>query len=215
MQTPQRKALNLLGIELKDLVAACVGLGFIKNNNASQSEQTKPDRTLLQRSADVEVHQFYEPLSLCDFAATHVLNGSCRQKKMPLCWNKWRGENGAKTTPLRCINQHLFIFPLPFPFWKSGYMWRIAIDESTHDKDFTQYKWLYIYFILKTLLPWPPHQNYQRHIHVTLDCWQGMKNTLNIKHLDMRDVLSCVCTVCVKYCSKMGHKGDYFLFSLP
>ena len=85
VQTPQRKALNLLGIELKDLVAACVGLGFIKNNNASQSEQTKPDRTLLQRSADVEVHQFYEPLSLCDFAATHVLNGSCRQKKMPLC----------------------------------------------------------------------------------------------------------------------------------
>lgn len=44
-----------------------------------------------------------------ELAATHVLNGSCRQKRMPLCWNKWRGENGAKTTPLRCINLHLFI----------------------------------------------------------------------------------------------------------
>lgn len=90
------KALNLLGIEPKDLVAACVGLCFIKNNNASQSEQTKPDRTLLQRSADVEVHQFYEPLSPCDFAATHVLNGSCRQKIMPLCWDKWRERMGLR-----------------------------------------------------------------------------------------------------------------------
>lgn len=38
-----------------------------------------------------------------------VLNGSCRQKRMPLCWNKWRGENGVKTTPLRCINLHMSV----------------------------------------------------------------------------------------------------------
>ena len=49
------------------------------------------------------------PPPLCKFAATHVLNGSCRQRRLPLCWNKWRGENGVKTTPLRCINLHLLI----------------------------------------------------------------------------------------------------------
>lgn len=78
---------------------------------------------------------FMNPHPLHEFAATHVLNGSCRQKRMSLCWNKWRGENGVKMTPLRCINLHLFILSFFFFFLKTA-----GFTESEGSLLIRQYK---------------------------------------------------------------------------
>ncbi len=111
----------ILGVDLNRIALAKI---FYKKNNAwVQSEQEacymwrrKPQQTDLSDRGQLMSRyiNFMNPQPPRELAATHVLNGSCRQKRMPLCWNKWRGENRVKTTPLRCINLHLFILSFFF-----------------------------------------------------------------------------------------------------
>lgn len=88
-------------IKPQDQMERKVSAAFFRESAGRQKYPTEV--SLMSRSIN-----FMNPRRTREPAATHVLNGSCRWKKMPLCWNKWWGENGVKMSPLRCINLHLF-----------------------------------------------------------------------------------------------------------
>lgn len=146
--------------------------------------QSKPDRTVWERSADVKVHQFYEPLSPCKFTATHVLNGSCRQERMP-----FSEINGGERMGLRQLlwgtAANICLSSLSLSFLKTGCSASEGLELIKRYKTGTLHNVNYfIYsFLCKTQLPWPPspNQNYQKHIHVTLNwCQKKTFLTLNI-----------------------------------
>lgn len=102
-----------------------------------------------------------------ELAATQVLNGSCRQKRMLLCWNKWRGENGVKTTPLRCINLHLFI---PFLFLSL----LISSRENRVHRMWRGFFFCFFLFVDKSI------QNHNSQIKENLCSYHTMQMTLFI-----------------------------------